>query len=86
MIEAYALAAVILLVVGAVIGLLVVVSLGIHREETALTVTRPTKDRLAGGVRAINGMTARTPGVVHEVSLNRQGLIPLATGSEAVTR
>jgi hypothetical protein len=74
MIETYALAAVVLFVAGAVIGFLVVISLGIHREETALTVTGPAKDRMASGVRLINGMTSRTPGIIQEVSLHRQGL------------
>ena len=74
MIETYALAAVVLFVAGAVIGFLVVISLGIHREETALTVTGPAKDRMTSGVRLINGMTSRTPGIIQEVSLHRQGL------------
>jgi hypothetical protein len=86
MIEVYAIFAVTLLLAGIVIGFLVVISLGIHREESALTVTTPTRDRLAGGVRAINGMTSRTPGVLPEVRvhrLHRQEFRPAEDGSEA---
>jgi hypothetical protein len=86
MIEMYAIFAVTLLLAGAVIGFLVVISLGIHREESALTVTTPTSDRLTGGVRAVNGMTSRTPGVLPEVRLqrlHRQEHLPVEDGSEA---
>lgn len=86
MIEVYAIVAMTLLLAGAVIGFLAVISVGIHREEAALTVTTPTSDRLAGGVRVINGMTSRTPGVLPEVRvhrLHRRGLPPMEDGSEA---
>jgi hypothetical protein len=83
MIELYTIAAVTLLLAGAVIGFLVVISLGIHREEAALTVTTPTSDRLAEGVRAINGMTSRRPGVLPEVRLHRQELLRVEDAGEA---
>jgi hypothetical protein len=72
MIEVYALAAVALLAAGAVIGFVALVSLGIHREETARSVTTPTSDRVARGARAATGMYARLPGVLQEASHHRQ--------------
>jgi hypothetical protein len=73
----YALAAVSLLAAGAVLGFLVVVSLGIRREEAALSMTTPTSDRVANGARAANGVYARIPGIIQEIS-HRQELLPLA--------
>jgi hypothetical protein len=78
MIEVYALAAVALLAAGAVVGFLVVVALGIHREEAALSMTTTTSDRVARGARVANGLSARSPGILQEVSLYRQGRWPLA--------
>jgi hypothetical protein len=78
MMEAYALAAVALLGVGAVVGFLIVISLGIRREENALSVTTPTSNRVARGTRAATGLHARVPGILQEVSLYRQGRWPLA--------
>jgi hypothetical protein len=77
--EVYALAAVALLGIGAAAGFLIVISLGIRREESALSVTTPTSSRIARGTRAANGMHARAPGILQEVSLYRQGRWPLAS-------
>ncbi len=76
MIETYAVVAGTLLLAGIIIGFLAVIALGIHREETALTFTSPTKDRLNGGVRVITGLTSRTPVIIREVSLQQQQLLP----------
>lgn len=76
MIEAYAIIAVALLAAGAVIGYLVFVALGIHREEAARSITLPTSDRIARGARAATGAYARLPGVLHQASLPRQDLFP----------
>jgi hypothetical protein len=78
MIEAYALAAVALIGTGAGIGFLAFVSLGIRREEAARSVTTPTSDKVARGARAASGMYARMPGIIGEVRLHQQGLLPLA--------
>jgi hypothetical protein len=78
MMEAYVLAAVALLAAGATVGFLIVISLRIHREESALSVTTPTPSRVARGTRAAVGMHARIPGIVQEVSLYRQGRWPLS--------
>ncbi len=59
MIEVYALSA--------ALGFLAMVALGIHREETARSMTVPTSDRIARGTRAANGVYARIPGVIQEV-------------------
>lgn len=73
MIGVYALVAGVLLAAGAVIGFVAVVSLGIHREEAARSMTIPTSDRIARGARAANGVYVRIPGVLQEASLHRQG-------------
>ena len=59
MIEVYVLAAVALLAAGAVLGFVVLVSLGIHREEAARSMKTSTSARVARGARAANGLYAR---------------------------
>lgn len=60
MIGAYVLAAVALLAMGATLGFLALVVLGIRREETAGSVKRPTSDPIAGGARTVNGLGVRS--------------------------
>ena len=48
-----------LVIAGAVIGVLAVVTLGIHREERAGTLTRDITDRAARGARRVNGAYTR---------------------------
>jgi hypothetical protein len=55
----YMFAAAALLIAGAVIGVLAVVTLGIHREERARSLTRDITDRAAGGARRLNGAYTR---------------------------
>lgn len=81
MIEVYALDAVAAALAGGVIGFLAVVSLGIHREEAAYTMTEPTSDPVARCARAANGVHVRTPGVSRQV---RQGL--RLAGQDGVSR
>ncbi len=59
MIEVYVLTAVALLAAGAALGFVVLVSMGIHREEAAHSMKTPTSDRVARGARAANGLCAR---------------------------
>ena len=66
MIEVYAVAAVVLLLAGMVLGFLAMVALGVHREEAAHSMTVPTSDRIVRGTRAANGVYARIPGVIQE--------------------
>jgi hypothetical protein len=61
MIEVYALDAVAVAVAGGVVGFLALVSLGIHREEAAYTMTEPTSDPVARYARAANGVYVRIP-------------------------
>lgn len=75
MIEVYALASVVLLAAGAVIGFVALVSIGIRREEVAGTMTISTSDRVARGARTINGLSARIPGVTQEASLRKQDFL-----------
>jgi hypothetical protein len=86
MIEVYALTAVALLAAGAVTGFLALVSLGIHREEAARSMTIPTSDRVARGARTATGMYTRIPGVIQEASLHRQEFLPGGQEMEVVTR
>jgi hypothetical protein len=66
MIEVYALVALVLVIVGVVLGCLAVMALGIHREERDHSMTVPTSDRVARGTRKVNGVYARIPGVIQE--------------------
>jgi hypothetical protein len=75
MIGVFAVAGVMLLLTGSGIGFLVVVALGIHREDAALSVSSRTSNRVENGVRAVNGLTSRAPGIIQEVRLYRQGLL-----------
>lgn len=72
MIEVYALDTVAMAVAGGVVGFLAVVSLGIHREEAAYTMTEPTSNRVARYARAANGVYVRAPGVARQVRLGRR--------------
>lgn len=66
MIEFYALAAVALLIAGAVTGFMALVCLGIHSEERRGTMTVDPPDCIARGARVANGMHSRLPGVMYE--------------------
>ena len=70
--------AAILVIAGAVLGIVAVISLGIRREERNLSLTRDTTGRIARGTRRLNGVYTRDPGILEEVSLYRQGRWPLA--------
>ena len=59
MIEAYAITAIALLAAGAVIGYLVVVSLGIKRDDRRNDFLASTDDRIARGARRATGIGAR---------------------------
>ena len=74
MIEICVLAAV-LMITGAVIGVLAVVSLGIHREERAFSLTTPTLDPAARGARRVTSVYTRLPGVIQQASLHRQDFL-----------
>jgi hypothetical protein len=70
--------AVILVIAGAAIGIVAVISLGIRREDRNLSLTSDTAGRVARGTRRLNGVYTRGPGILEEVSLYRQGRWPLA--------
>jgi hypothetical protein len=55
----YVFAAAALVIAGAVIGVLAVVTLGIHREERAGSLTRDITDRATRGARRVNGAYTR---------------------------
>jgi hypothetical protein len=77
MIEFYALAAVALLIAGAVVGFVALVCVGIHREERHGTMTVDAPDRVASGARVANGMHARLPGVMYEAAYFRHRQPPI---------
>ncbi len=53
MIEMYAIAALALIAAGAVVGILIVFALGIHREEKAYSLGKADPGRITGGLRAV---------------------------------
>jgi hypothetical protein len=59
MIEVYAITAVTLLAAGAVIGFLVVVSLGIQRDDRQKSLLASSDNRVARGARRVTGVGAR---------------------------
>ena len=67
----YVFAAVALLMAGAVIGVLAVVTLGIHREDHDLSLTSDITDRVARGARRMNGVGTRGLGLAHETGDRR---------------
>lgn len=56
----------VLMITGAVIGVLAVVSVGIRREERAFSLTDDIPDRVARGARRMNGLYTRGPGPARE--------------------
>ena len=57
MIEFFLLTALVLVTMGVVIGVITVVSFGIHREELNLSLETEVDDRVTGGVRRITGLS-----------------------------
>ena len=55
----YLTAAAALVIAGAVIGVLIVICLGIHREERRGSLTRQSDSRMDRGVRRLNGAGSR---------------------------
>jgi hypothetical protein len=55
----YLAAAAALVIAGVVIGVLIVICLGIHREERRGSLTKESDSRLDRGVRRLNGAGAR---------------------------
>lgn len=58
----YALVAFVLMAAGAAVGAVLLVSLGIRREEKANSLTIGSPGWLASGARLANGVYARRPG------------------------
>jgi hypothetical protein len=57
-----------LLGLGAALGYVALVSLGIRREEASRTLTLATPDKLARGARVTMGVHAKRPAVIHEAA------------------
>jgi hypothetical protein len=75
MIGAYALIAVAVFAAGAVIGLIMVVSLGIHREERDFSLTSDRRDRVTRSARRLTGASSRVTGVIQEVGPHPRNLM-----------
>lgn len=69
--------AVVLIAAGAVAGGLVIVVVGIHREEKAYSLTVKSPGRAASGARTINGVYTRRPGVRAQASGHPRGPVIL---------
>jgi hypothetical protein len=79
--------AAILVIIGAALGIVAVIAVGIRREERNLSLTSDTTGRIARGTRRLNGVYTRDPGIIEEVSLHRQGRWPPSRpGSEVAAR
>jgi hypothetical protein len=70
-IYAFAVVALAMVMTGAVVGGLAVVSLGIRREERDLSLTSDTTDRVARGARRVNRVYTR--GLAHKPGYYRHG-------------
>lgn len=57
MIEFFLLTGLVLVTMGVVIGIITVVSFGIHREERNLSLETEVDDRVTRGVRRITGLS-----------------------------
>jgi hypothetical protein len=73
--ETYIVTAIVLVAAGAVIGILAVVSLGIHRDDRRGGFPADTNDRIARGARRLVGVSARGPGVAGDTSRRRQDTV-----------
>lgn len=71
MIEIYAMAFA-LIAAGATVGIVVVISLGIRREEKANSLTIGSPGPAASGARAIMKVYARCPGVAYQTRTQQE--------------
>jgi hypothetical protein len=77
MIVTYAATAVALVLLGAAIGFMAVVSLAIHRDKH---ITTPATDRLARGARTVNRLHTRGRGALQEAAYRHD--LPRHTGQD----
>ena len=75
-------AAAALVTAGAALGVLTVVTLGIHREERAGSLTRDITDRAARGARRVNGAYTRSAALAREPDYYRHGTRPAQVTSK----
>jgi hypothetical protein len=76
MIEAYAVTAAVLVLLGAVVGFVAVISLAIHRDKD---ITMPASSRLVRGSRVATGLHSRGLQVPREAAYHH---LPPRTGRE----
>jgi hypothetical protein len=73
MIGMYAIVVVFALIAGgAALGIVIVISLGIRREEKHGTLTVDSPGRIPGGARTIMAVSSRRPGVAYQVRTQRE--------------
>jgi hypothetical protein len=66
MIEIYAIVGGVLVLAGAIAGILTVIAVGIRREEKDYSFTVDSPSRIASGARSATGLYARKPGVAQQ--------------------
>lgn len=67
-----------LVLAGATLAIIAVVSLAIRREERDLSLTSDVASPAVRGARRLTGATARSRGIIYEVKLHRQDPLPLS--------
>lgn len=72
MIAIYAIGALVLIAWGAALGTVIVVCLGIRREEKYSSLTVNSPGRAAGGVRTIMAVSSRRPGMAYQIRAQRE--------------
>jgi hypothetical protein len=67
MIEMYAIIVFALIALGAALGIVAIVTLGIRQEEKAGTLTVDSPSRAASGGRALMAVSSRRPGISYQI-------------------
>jgi hypothetical protein len=72
MIGMYAIVAFALIAGGAALGMVIIISLGIRREEKYSSLTVDSPGRAAGGARTIMAVYSRRPGAAYRIRAQRE--------------
>jgi len=81
MIEMYAIIAIALLAAGIAVGVVAVVSIGIHHEKRAHSLTDDSSpSQAASAARAFHGLYTRTPQMAYPGTQQRDNLLVLTGG------
>jgi hypothetical protein len=72
MIEMFAIIVFVLIAGGAALGMLIIICLGIRREEKCGSLTVDSPGRAAGGARSIMAVYSLRPGVTSQIRAQRE--------------